>query len=536
MVDETNQESLPKSGTGTRPRLDVIPLHSTDLLTLLDARGVVRYESPSIERLYGYDQDELVGESVADYFHPEDRERVVRAFESIVASEDHRVESVEYRHLQADGSYRWIESVASTNPTPDGHYVVNSRDVSGRKERERELERTREQVRSERDGKEAIRKLLLETSGDGATAENVCRLLVDSYGYEAAWVVRDPGDHSNGDTDPTWVTTYGSDRGFRTAVGGETRRVDRATSQVLSAGESVTVTVDTDHRDGIGDRLRECGLYSVRSVPLKHEGISWGALTTVRTTEGSEFSHQLVGELGTALGFRRRIDRQRDALAAETVTELTIRIGSGHVLAALSTSESIPEGAELVAEELRRDGATTYLLGSEDVAADGLAAAVRGRPGLGEVSTVAESTTAAVVRLQVDGPTVGRLLDSYGGVLQSTTARDGRVTITAEFPPRTDVGAVVDTFSEHWPDAAMHARNDRVARKERAGPFASLTKKQEDALRAATLAGFFERPQRASAEDVADTLGVSSSTFLHHLRNAERTVFSAAFAGDPAGE
>lgn len=155
--------------------LETLPLHSTDLLTLLDERGVIHYESPAIERLYGYDQDELIGEQVAEYFHPEDRERVMAAFQAVIEGEAHHTENIEYRHLMADGSYRWIESVASSNPTPEGHYVVNSRDISERKERERELRQTRKQVRAERDGKEAVRELLVASSPVNSAARLQCQ-------------------------------------------------------------------------------------------------------------------------------------------------------------------------------------------------------------------------------------------------------------------------------------------------------------------------------------------------------------------------
>jgi PAS domain S-box-containing protein len=121
---------------------DVIPLHSTNLLTALDETGVIRYESPSIERILGFDPDELLGEQVVEYFHPDDRERVVAAFRRVTESEEYTVEAVEFRHERADGSYCWVESVASADPTPDGNYVVNTRDITERKRRERELERT----------------------------------------------------------------------------------------------------------------------------------------------------------------------------------------------------------------------------------------------------------------------------------------------------------------------------------------------------------------------------------------------------------
>ena len=146
MADDVPSNPSLSAVDGTDVSLDSIPLHSTTLLTLLDENGVVQYESPAIERLYGYDQDALVGEQVTDYFHPEDRERVAAAFRRVVASEDYIEEAVEYRHEQVDGTYTWVESVASANPTPDGYYVVNSRDISARKERERELERTNDRL------------------------------------------------------------------------------------------------------------------------------------------------------------------------------------------------------------------------------------------------------------------------------------------------------------------------------------------------------------------------------------------------------
>ena len=94
----------PNSGYGGKIPLDVIPLHSTNLLTVLDEEGIVQYESPAIEYLYGYGQDELVGEQVAEYFHPDDREDVVAAFHDVVSSEEHTVSAVEYRHKQVDGT------------------------------------------------------------------------------------------------------------------------------------------------------------------------------------------------------------------------------------------------------------------------------------------------------------------------------------------------------------------------------------------------------------------------------------------------
>jgi PAS domain S-box-containing protein len=145
MDSNSGADSSP-AGTEPTVALDVLPLHSTNLLTVLNESGIVQYESPSIERLYGFTQDELVGEQVATYFHPDDRERVMTAFESVVTSDESTVEAVEYRHEQADGTYVWVESVASANPTPSGHYVINTRDISDQKEREQQLRATNDRL------------------------------------------------------------------------------------------------------------------------------------------------------------------------------------------------------------------------------------------------------------------------------------------------------------------------------------------------------------------------------------------------------
>ena len=123
-----------------------IPVHSTNVLSVIDASGEIKYVSPSIERVFGYRPAELQGKQAGEVFHPDDRKRVLAALEAVVSSDDYRLETAEYRHTLADGGYCWAESSASTNPTSQGYYVVNTRDVSVRKQREQELERTNEQL------------------------------------------------------------------------------------------------------------------------------------------------------------------------------------------------------------------------------------------------------------------------------------------------------------------------------------------------------------------------------------------------------
>jgi PAS domain S-box-containing protein len=114
--------------------------HSTDVITLLDETGTVQYKSPSVERELGYEQDALVGDLVFEYIHVEDQERVQQAFSEVVESSGDAIRSAEFRFRTAGGDWTWLESTVRSHPSSDSRgYVINSRDISERKEHEREL-------------------------------------------------------------------------------------------------------------------------------------------------------------------------------------------------------------------------------------------------------------------------------------------------------------------------------------------------------------------------------------------------------------
>jgi len=113
---------------------------SNDVISIVDADGRFQYLSPSIERILGYDPDETVGDMVWEYTHPDDRElRREMMNESI--NDPGATVSSEYRVRRANGSWCWMEASArNLLDTPSiGGFVVNSRDVTAAKERERVL-------------------------------------------------------------------------------------------------------------------------------------------------------------------------------------------------------------------------------------------------------------------------------------------------------------------------------------------------------------------------------------------------------------
>jgi PAS domain S-box-containing protein len=100
----------------------------------------VVYESPSVEEVLGYEQGATVGRSPLGYVHPDDRERVTERFYHAL-DEANAGPTLEYRYRAADGDWVWLESRTRSLPpdSPVGELLINSRDVSARKARERRL-------------------------------------------------------------------------------------------------------------------------------------------------------------------------------------------------------------------------------------------------------------------------------------------------------------------------------------------------------------------------------------------------------------
>ncbi|MCU4926452.1 helix-turn-helix domain-containing protein [Halobacteria archaeon AArc-dxtr1] len=407
--------------------------------------------------------------------------------------------------------------------------VISLTEITVLKAQHHSLQRTRERAERERDSKESIRRLVLETSTEREIADSICRLLVDEHGYAAAWVAQ---RSTHGRAPADLLARFGEDGGFFEATADDAGHCDAVTSRVLETADPVTVSRTGPDADPAVP-LAACGLESVHSLPLGHDGLMFGALTVVRTEPLEDGELELLTEFADALAFKRQVYRQRSALTTKTVTEIELRLTADHVLLNLAGAASIPETARFVAHELSTgDEQGTYLVEAIDVDGDAVQSAAADLDAVQDVTHLATRRDTTVFQAQFDPPTLGTVLRGYGGVSMSIIADADRVDAVVQFPRQTDVSEVVGAIRTHWPDATIRSRNDRTVDVDRPGVFETLTQKQETALRAAVVAGFFDRPQGANASEVAETLGVSRSTFLHHLRAAERMVFEDAFEPD----
>jgi PAS domain S-box-containing protein len=115
---------------------------SSDLITVIDPEGTVRYQSASSQHVLSVSASSLVGSNLCNLIHPEDVSRALALWADL-AQRPNATGRVAYRLRSADGSWRHVES-AATNLLLDpsvGGLVLNTRDITERHEVEEVLKR-----------------------------------------------------------------------------------------------------------------------------------------------------------------------------------------------------------------------------------------------------------------------------------------------------------------------------------------------------------------------------------------------------------
>lgn len=124
-----------------------------------------------------------------------------------------------------------------------------------------------------------------------------------------------------------------------------------------------------------------------------------------------------------------------------------------------------------------------------------------------------------------------------GGNISELTSEKGRERLISEVATDADTRSVIDSVTSMFPDSHLLAKHDREKSAEtNVGMIESLseqlTSKQAATLRVAYLGGYFEWPRGSTAEELADSMDVSSPTLHNHLRNAQQKLLTAFFDSD----
>ncbi|MGI9180792.1 MAG: PAS domain S-box protein [Longimicrobiaceae bacterium] len=122
--------------------------NGSDLITVIEPNGIIHYQSPSVQRVLGYDPVELIGRDARELAHPDDAARMAEIMEAAMSAPG-SAHAVEFRFRHADGSWRVFEGIGRTllpDSAAEG-MVITSRDITDRKEAERALQEREEHFR-----------------------------------------------------------------------------------------------------------------------------------------------------------------------------------------------------------------------------------------------------------------------------------------------------------------------------------------------------------------------------------------------------
>ena len=120
--------------------IDLLLRYASDVLKVTDKDGVIKFVSPSVEKVKGYSPKELVGKLIFDFVHPEDLGLFKEAFKQCL-SHPGEVINTEVRMLIKNNAYKFFDVTMHCPPEIENFGVVlDERDITQRKLFERRLE------------------------------------------------------------------------------------------------------------------------------------------------------------------------------------------------------------------------------------------------------------------------------------------------------------------------------------------------------------------------------------------------------------
>lgn len=132
----------------SQKRLQILLENASEVITIYENNGKVRYVSPSIEPILGYTQDEMIGINDIVNVHPDTVNLFKEFFDNLIKYPDKR-QNIQYEYRKKNEETVWLEATGTNlldDPAIRG-IVVNSRNITERRRAERE-ERMRSQMQA----------------------------------------------------------------------------------------------------------------------------------------------------------------------------------------------------------------------------------------------------------------------------------------------------------------------------------------------------------------------------------------------------
>ena len=480
------------------------------------------------ERLIGYEPGTFPGtfEDFADNIHDGDVEAVRAAIQQALQTDSEL--KTDFRVKTPQGEWKWVQvrGVVDYDDAGEPMRLIGIQtDITDRRERE-------EAIRWERALNQRMQKVLAD-SRTRQVLENRITDQLHEHGYALAWV----GEKLGGEIVPR-------------AVGGGERyldTIDRALDQDDTATEpSVTaaLTGEAQYVPNVGaheehswaQTATKYGYRSCAAIPIVYRDISWGILVLYHEETGrfGDSEQELLQELTDTIAFAIHSLETQDSLAADRTVAVTLQLTGGHYLSDLAS-----DGAFRGADRVRVNG--TVPVSKEEVIQyveiegetdTSIKEAVQAHSAVRETNVVID-TDPKRLQVTLTEPVPEAFLASRGVMVNGTVIETNSAQISLEFRQDADISETVSALETAFGSGSVQAVSERSQESapgrysQAAGP--DLTDKQATALQAAYHNGYFDQPRRAKATEIAESLGITHSTFLQHLHRAEEKVFGAKF-------
>jgi diguanylate cyclase (GGDEF)-like protein/PAS domain S-box-containing protein len=295
-----------------------------DIIILIDARGILRFVSQSVEPVLGQRASELIGTSCLDIVHPDDKKSVLAASASLSGPE--AVGTLVFRVYRLDGTVAWVEInfKQAAEGTEPGQVVGVLRDVTERKRMEDELNMLNRRL-TQLAATDGLTGLTNRRSFDDflrrayETCDEISVLLIDIDSFKG------------------YNDTYGHQAGDR-CLQAVAKVIGDATSNTSSlsaryGGEEFAVVLPNVSEDG-AVKVAEAIRLTVRALGLPNTAatrgyvtVSAGVATRTRATLGEA---ALVGEADIALYEAKRLGRNRTILYASLALQYVETVSIQH--------------------------------------------------------------------------------------------------------------------------------------------------------------------------------------------------------------
>lgn len=169
--DITAQKESENALLNSEQKFRLLAENSEDIISVHAIDGTIWYLSPSVLTVLGYEVDEVVGRSFAQYVHPDDRHKFLPE-EKIPSFTDNESIIIRYRILRKDSTYIWLETIIK--PIVDEEELVKlictSRNITDRKIAQEKLKKKDQLLQAVA---QATHSLLINTDLDQAITESI---------------------------------------------------------------------------------------------------------------------------------------------------------------------------------------------------------------------------------------------------------------------------------------------------------------------------------------------------------------------------